>query len=546
MKRAFSLILTALLGLFLYTEALALRLTDDRGKPISLDEPPKRIVSLAPSVTEILYAIGAEEQLVGITDFCPDPSGRKKRVGGFLNPRVGEILSLEPDLVIAFGGVQGRVAEELEARGLRVFLTYPRSLKDVLESFEEIGQLCGHPEEGRWLREAVSMRLEALRKTLGDVPEGERPGIFRVMGISPSQMGTLGGRSFQSDLYRAAGARNVFEDVPEDFFRVSLKEVEARRPDYLLVCLDGEERAGVLRAMASEGWGCLEAFREGRVLFLPCDLICRPGPRIAEAAFEIARALYPDRVGLPERIVSLVPSVTEDLFLLGAGEKVVGVSLYCSRVKGAEDLPKVGTILQANEESIIKLRPDLIFVSTLMPEGMLRRAEGLGIRVERIPEPTSFEELCRQFLRVGAIVGREREAVRILAEAKAALPDPQGGCSRHRVLVQVGSNPLYVAGSRSLIGDAVRMAGGRIAFEGFSKPVGLEEVFRVNPDTIVIVPMGFDGERERARWRRYPQLEAVRAGRLYILDPHLLCSPSPMSFVEAVERLRGILQEAGG
>lgn len=537
------MILLLLLFVCSFRSSFALEVTDDSGERLFFLKPPQRIVSLAPSVTEILCAVGAEGQIVGITDFCPGQG--KERVGGFLNPDLKKILSLKPDLVIAFGPLQYKVAEELKAKGVRVFLTYPRSLEEVLRSFEEIGELSGHCQRGRWLKEAVFMRLEELRRVLGDIPEGERPKIFRVMGIDPSKMGTLGGKSFQSGLYRAAGARNVFEDIPEDFFRVDLKEVERRDPDYLLVCLEREEDSNrVLQAMEEKGWRRLRAFREGRVLFFPCDLICRPGPRIAEAAFQIARALYPERVRLPQRIISLLPSVTEDLFLLGEGERLVGVSQYCSRVEGAKALPKVGTILQANEEAILKLQPDLIFVSSLMPQGMLKRAEGFGIRVERVEEPRNFAELCGKFLKIGALLGKELEALKILQKVYHSLPPDTPKPSRPKVLVQVGAMPLFVAGAKSLIGDAVKLAGGEMAFEGLSRPIDVEEVLRVDPAVIVIVPMGFDADKEKQRWKSFPKLRAVREGRVYVMDPHLLCSPSPLGFLEAVRQLKDIIGTA--
>lgn len=546
MVRGAHLLRAVLFLLLLVSPVLGLEFRDDLGQLVRLDHPPKRIVSLAPSVTEVLFAVGAGDQVVGVTDFCNRPPEARERakVGGFAKPDLEKVLRLRPDLVIAFGPLQLKIAEALRRKGVAVLWLYPQSLEEVLDSFVRIGQVTGHRQEGVWLKEVIRRRLELIERHLEGLKDVQRLDIFRVMGLDPP--GTVGGRSFQSSIFRAAGGRNAFEDVPEDFFYVDPKEVLRRSPDVVLLCGDDPLRVKA-ELERRPGWAELQAVRQGRVLVLPCDLICRPGPRVAEAVARIASFLHPSKVFSPRRIVSLVPALTEEIFLLGEEDRLVGVTTYCRRPPEAQRKEKVGTVVEFSVEKVLQLRPEVVLASPLASRKAIERLRRLGLWVEVFPTPKTFEDLCGNFLQLAALLGAEQKALEVLRGVKGRMERlglrARGG--RPRVFIQIGANPLFAAGSDSIISEAVRLAGGRNIVEGKTSPYSREAVIRADPDVILIVTMGVVGERERQAWSKFRGMKAVREGRIYIVDSYLFCSPTPLSFVEAVGQLVRLLHGQG-
>jgi len=546
MVRGAHLLKAVLFSFLLVSSALGIELRDDFRQLVGLDHPPKRIVSLAPSVTEVLFAVGAGDQVVGVTDFCnrPPEAKEKAKVGGFAKPDLQRVLRLRPDLVIAFGPFQLQVAEALRRKGVAVFWIYPQSLEEILDSFVRIGQITGHRQEGVWLKEAVRRRLELIKRHLKGLGDAQRPRIFRVMGLDPP--GTVGGRSFQSSIFRAAGGRNAFEDVPKDFFYIDLKEVLRRSLDVVLIC--GEDPLRAKEELERRpGWAELQAVRQDRMLVLPCDLICRPGPRVAEAVARIASFLHPSKTFCPRRIVSLVPALTEEIYFLGEEDRLVGVTTYCRRPPEAQKKEKVGTVVEFSVEKVLQLRPDVVLASPLASKRAVERLRRLGVWVEVFPTPRTFGDLCGNFLQLAALLGAEERALEVLRGVKGRMErlgvEVRG--ERPRVFIQIGANPLFAAGSDSIISEAVRLAGGRNIVEGKTSPYSREAVIRAAPDIILIVTMGVVGERERQAWSKFRGMKAVREGRIYIVDSYLFCSPTPLSFVDAVGLLVRLLHGQG-
>ncbi len=544
-KNSVKFLLGLLLLFFTLTPAQAIgfpiRVKDDLNRSVEIPHPPQRIVSLAPSVTEILFAIGVGERVVGISDHCnyPPEVEHRERIGGFATPDLDRIMALKPDLVLTFGDVQLHVVKELEAQGVRVFWTYPRTIQEILTSFERIGEITGAPVAGKKLRDTVEGQISRVQERLKRLNERERPGIFRIMGLDP--LGTIGGMNFQSGLYRAAGGRNVFEDVKEDFFVVDKEEFKRRNPDVIVIC--GNNPQGLRQQVLSqEGWDAIAAVHNHRILVIPCDLICRPGPRVGETIERIASFLFPRRISLsPQRIVSLVPALTEELYLLGVGARVVGVTTYCRRPPEAQSKEKVGTIVDVNVETIINLRPDLVVASPLTDHKQIQQLRDVGVRVEVIQPPRDFRELCDGFTALARWVGREREAEQIIKGAEeelAVIKRRIQELSRPRVFVQIGAKPLVAAGGDSFINDFVAYAGGvNIAGDVKTSVYSREEVLRSNPDIILIATMGITGEKEKEIWLRYTTVNAVKRREIYPVDSYRFCSPTPVSFVEMVNEL---------
>lgn len=247
------------------------------------------------------------------------------------------------------------------------------------------------------------------------------------------------------------------------------------------------------------------------------------------------------------RIVSLVPTITEELYLLGAGDKIVGVTVYCQNPAKAQTKEKVGTVIDVNIEKTIKLRPDLVIASPLTDHKQLRKLKDLGLRVEIFHEPGDFLGLCENFLTLSRLVGKRQKAEKIVKKANTELQAIQKdieGVARSRVFVQIGANPLFTANKDSFINDLIEYAGGvNIASDAKTGIYSREEVIKRNPDIILVVTMGIVGQKEKEVWLRYKTINAARNHRVFSVDSHRVCSPTPVTFVETVKEMVRIFHD---
>ena len=268
--------------------------TDDMGREVQIEKVPQRIVSLAPSHTEILFALGLGDRVIGVTRYCnyPEEAKEKENIGGFATAELEKIIALKPDLILSFGTLQKSLVSELEAREQTVFWLYPHTVNDILESFERIGSLTGSSTAAQQLRERIEERIEAVQAKINDITDQERPTVFRVMGLDP--VGTIGGDAFQTDVYRLAGGKNIFADTKKDYFELDLETLIELDPDIIVICGEDEEEAKA-KIRSQEGWGDLTAVKTDRIVVISCDLICRPSPRLAQTIEQLAKEFHPER-----------------------------------------------------------------------------------------------------------------------------------------------------------------------------------------------------------------------------------------------------------
>lgn len=247
----------------------------------------------------------------------------------------------------------------------------------------------------------------------------------------------------------------------------------------------------------------------------------------------------------PQRIISLGPSITEELYLLGVGNKIVGVTTYCQRPPQAQEIEKIGTVIEVNLEKVISLQPDLVLATSLTNLKAKEKLKNLRIRVITFPSAKNFSEICEQFLELGKIVGREKEAEEIVYRSKktvSAIKQKVKGLPKPKVLVQVGAKPLWVAPKESFINDLIEIAGGiNIGPSGENGLLSREEVLKQNPDIIIITTMGIVGKEEINIWQKYNTISAVRNNKIYIVDSKKFCTPTPISFIESLEEMFNIL-----
>ena len=263
-------------------------LIDDSGVRVELAAPARRIVSLAPSSTESLFAIGAGELIVGATRFddYPEEARLIPRVGGFADVDVERVLQLRPDLVVAAGFQAGGVVRRLRSLDVPVFVVEPRDAAEVLDRLYTLGQLVGREDAARRLAEALRVRLETVERQVQ--ASAVRP---RVLFMLSRDLFTVGPGSFAHDLIVRAGGDNIAADSSIPYPQLSEEAVIARDPEVIFV--GGHESSVDLEELRGRrGWGQVSAIRAGRVVVLDDpDLASRPGPRIVEALEIIAQAI---------------------------------------------------------------------------------------------------------------------------------------------------------------------------------------------------------------------------------------------------------------
>lgn len=249
-----------------------------------------RIVSLNPSVTEVIFALGAEARLVGVTDYCDWPAAAKqiRSVGGFAGKTVNleRILLLKPDLVIVSADMHQVVAGLLERAGIRCFAVEPRSIEDVFETMLQLGALSNAPEAAARLVAGYRARLSSLE---AQCRQRERVSVFWQ--VWPEPLMTCGRGSLLTELMERVNANNIFDDLAEAWPTIGLEQVVLRQPDVIITDSNEENRRAVEAMPRHPVWSRLRAVRLGRVRVLDAASISRWGPRLLEAAQSLAEAL---------------------------------------------------------------------------------------------------------------------------------------------------------------------------------------------------------------------------------------------------------------
>ncbi len=280
------------LALVLGAGALAARAavwTDALGRRVEAPDRPGRIVSLVPSVTEILFAVGAGDRLAGVTRFCtyPPAARRLPKVGGYADPSLEAIVALSPDLVFgAADSTPPALIRRLEALGIPVYVVYPRSLRDTVETIRTVGYVAGVPEGGRAVADALQNAVERVRSAVQGLP---RPGVLLCIMVRPlvvASPGTLG-----HDLLEAAGGRNVVPPGTARYPTWGAESLLAADPEVIIVSPHPGEP---VPERFFEQWPELRAVTSGRVVRVESDWLHRPGPRLAKGLWALARALHPE------------------------------------------------------------------------------------------------------------------------------------------------------------------------------------------------------------------------------------------------------------
>jgi iron complex transport system substrate-binding protein len=273
-------------------EAPAATFTDEVGRTIEVNGPPQRIVSVAPNVTEILFALGLEDRLVGVSIYCqyPPEAMKKEKIGGYINPSLEKIVALRPDLVIGIAeGDLRTFVDKLASLKVPVYITNPRDALEVLTSIGKIGEVTFAREPASRI---VRSMEERIRKVQDKVRGRPRPRVLHILDFNP--LISAGKGTFVDDLIRLAGGRNVAETATGKYPRFSMEEVLVQDPEVILLASMKSQDPLVKQRRWWERWKTISAVKQGRIYVLDSDLIHRPSPRMADGLEQVARATHPE------------------------------------------------------------------------------------------------------------------------------------------------------------------------------------------------------------------------------------------------------------
>jgi iron complex transport system substrate-binding protein len=265
---------------------------DEAGRTVRIPQPVQRIVSLAPSLTETIYALGLQDRLVGDTDFCdyPPDAQKKTKVGGAINPSLEQIAALRPDLVLVTKSLNLiETVNALDSLGISSYGTDPHTVKDIVSSTERLAGVLGAPEAGATLGADLERHLADLQQRLNGVPPRR---VLFIVWSDP--LISAGKNTFIADALRLAGATSIV-DSSQDWPHMSLEEVVRLQPDFLVFAAShsdsGQNDFDVLAERP--GWRGLDAVRNRRFAVIS-DAVNRPAPRIVSAIEDLARQLHPE------------------------------------------------------------------------------------------------------------------------------------------------------------------------------------------------------------------------------------------------------------
>ncbi len=275
-------------------------LVDDHGYVVNLTSYPKRIVSLAPSNTEILFAVGAGDMVVGVTDYDDYPynfsawikAGNMTSVGGYWNPSLERIVALKPDLILA-SPASVEVADRLRRMGYNVLILDPKSIEGVLKDIILVGRATGRDVEAGILVRSMRERIDSIVNRLSNV--SYRPKVYFEVWSNPLM--SAGPGTWINELIKLAGGRNIFEDAGSQWPIVSSEAIIQRNPDIIIF----PSSHGIPRFWGSfeevkkrPGWSSINAIKNGRLYVIDSDIISRPGPRLVDALETLAKIIHPE------------------------------------------------------------------------------------------------------------------------------------------------------------------------------------------------------------------------------------------------------------
>lgn len=257
--------------------------TDDLGREVIVVEVPQRIVSISPACTEILFALGLEDRVVGVTQYCdyPPEAAEKPKIGTFTTPNLEAIMALQPDLVLSTGGVQTDTLDRMDQLGLTVYAVNAATFDKTVEDIRQVGEITGTSARAEEIARDMEDRAAAIDL---EVEESQatgkgRPRVFYEI-FYENSVWTAGSSSIISDLIDRAGGENIAAVESADYYEFSVERLIAENPQVYLVGSGSMADPGDITGR--QGWDRIAAVKDGRVYVIDENLVYRTGPRLID------------------------------------------------------------------------------------------------------------------------------------------------------------------------------------------------------------------------------------------------------------------------
>jgi len=309
-KSAFSLFLiTILIAIIIPNSSIQVKAEENQGFPlwvidnfgrnVTISHKPERIVSLAPANTEILFALGLGDKVVGVTRYCDYPpeviekvnAGEITIIGGYANPDVEKIIALEPDLVIAESqGLQGEVVNTLERNGITVIGLDPKNVSQILQNIILVGKATGKEIEAENLANELNQRIDEITNKIKNI--AHRPKVYFELWYDPLM--SIGPGTWINELIEMAGGENIFSDANSPYPIISSEAVIERNPEIIVITLGYMGGVGKSGIKNRPGWNSIDAVKNDKIYEIDENIVYRPGPRIVDGLEQLAKIIHPE------------------------------------------------------------------------------------------------------------------------------------------------------------------------------------------------------------------------------------------------------------
>jgi iron complex transport system substrate-binding protein len=287
MKKYYSL-LFIFVFLFLFSckndkiEFSAFKITDDVGKELSFDSIPKRIVSLAPSITESLFEIGASENVIAVTDFCnyPQETNSKIRVGGIIDPNIEVIASIKPDLILTtVEGNSKSAYQSLINLGYKVFASNPRNTDGIIKMLRDFGKITDKELNAKKLIN----KIDSTRKSYKDIQSKIAVKPKTVVLVSLNPLITVNSSTYINEIINLSGYNNIFADESLPYPVINGESVLLRNPEYIILISELADPSGEYLNTLNKYFSGTDALKNDKIIIIDSDILSRPGPRVLNA-----------------------------------------------------------------------------------------------------------------------------------------------------------------------------------------------------------------------------------------------------------------------
>jgi iron complex transport system substrate-binding protein len=273
--------------------AFPMQVTDQLGRTVTINKIPERIISLAPSNTEVLFALGLGDKVAGVSDYSdyPQEARTKPSVGAYDKPNIEQVVALNPDLILATDAHQAEVIPALQKLGLTVVALEPHNIEGVLESITLVGKVTGTQQKAGELVASLESRISAVTALTSGLTAEKRPVVFYIVWSNPLM--SSGNGTFQADLIEKAGGTNVAANL-NGWATISLESVVKANPAVILAGDMAAQGVNYQFIKNEPRLASTDAIRNGVLFSVNSDVTSRPGPRIVDALEEFAKFIHPE------------------------------------------------------------------------------------------------------------------------------------------------------------------------------------------------------------------------------------------------------------